>query len=289
MKAPLAHIAQRMFNTPLLIHPQKAEIIVAALADRMGIANVQRLSDDWHSEPQAAAMSGEGGNPRAGYDFVNGVAIIPVAGTLVHKLGTLRPYSGMTGYDGIRQNLLMAMADPDVKGVMLDVDSPGGEVAGCFDLVDTIYKARSIKPIWAMVDEMSYSAGYAIASAAERVVMPRTGGVGSVGVVTMHMDWSDAVSEAGLKVTIVTFGDHKADGNPYQRLPKEVRAAMQRDIDTMGQLFVETVARNRTLSPDAVRDTQARCYLGQEGVSIGLADEVQTPDEAFLAFVESLS
>ncbi|WP_295541066.1 S49 family peptidase [uncultured Pseudacidovorax sp.] len=285
----LAHIASRMFNVPVAIHPRKAEIIVAALAERLGVARVARMMEDdvWEDSPKA--MTGEGRNPRAGYDVAQGVALIPVAGTLVHKLGTVRPYSGMTGYDGIRQNVLTALADPEVKGIMLDVDSPGGEVAGCFDLVDTIYKARQIKPVWAMVDEMAYSAGYALASAAERVVTPRTGGVGSVGVVVMHMDMSDALAKSGLKVTIISYGDHKADGNPYERLPADVRERIQADIDSMGRLFVSTVARNRSVSEDSIRATQARCFLGPEGQQKGLADAVMAPDEAFLEFVESLT
>jgi ClpP class serine protease len=77
-----------------------------------------------------------------GYDNVLGVAVIPICGTLVQKLGSLRPYSGMTGYDGIRQAFLTAMEDPDISGICLDIDSPGGEVAGCFDLVDVIYGSR---------------------------------------------------------------------------------------------------------------------------------------------------
>jgi signal peptide peptidase SppA len=289
MKTSFPHLAQRMFNVPVAIHPRKAEIIVAALADRLGIARVARLmeDDDW-DEPHASSMGASGSNPRAGYDVAQGVAIIPVSGTLVHKLGTVRPYSGMTGYDGIRQNLLMALADPEVKAIILDIDSPGGEASGCFDLVDTIYKARGMKPIWAIVDEMAYSAAYAIASAADRIIVPRTGGTGSVGVVIMHMDWSDALDEAGLKVTIITYGDHKADGNPYQRLPKDVRERIQADINTMGDLFVSTVARNRNLSPEQVRETQALCYLGQKGVDAGLADEVMPPDDAFRELVESL-
>jgi signal peptide peptidase SppA len=285
----LPHLAQRMFNVPVAIHPRKAEIIVAALADRLGIARVARLMEDDDGFEGPGAMSGEGrGGARVGYDVAQGVAVIPVQGTLVQKLGTLRPYSGMTGYDGIRQNLLMALNDPEVEALILDIDSPGGEVAGCFDLVDTIYKARGMKPIWSLVNEMAYSAGYAIASAADRVVVPRTGGTGSVGVVVIHQDWSDALDEAGLKVTIITHGNHKADGNPYQRLPKDVRERIQADIDAMGDLFVNTVARNRNLSLEQVRDTQALCYLGAEGVNVGFADEVQAPDAAFLALVESL-
>jgi signal peptide peptidase SppA len=278
-----------MLNTPVAIHPRKAEIIVGALVDRLGIARVARLAANDNGFEGPGAMSGEGRTyRRAGYDVAQGVALIPVSGTLVHKLGTLRPYSGMTGYDGIRQNVLTALADRDVKAIMLDIDSPGGEVAGCFDLVDTITTARGMKPIWAIVDEMAYSAGYAIASAADRVVVPRTGGTGSVGVVVMHMDWSDALDAAGLKVTIITHGSHKADGNPYQRLPKGVRERIQSEINTVGELFVRTVARNRNLSRERVRDTQALCYLGADGVQAGLADEVLAPDAAFLSLVESL-
>ena len=140
--------------------------------------------------------------------------MIQVEGTLVQKLGTLRPYSGMTGYDGIRQNFLEALSDPAVEAIVLDIDSPGGEVAGCFDLVDTIYAARGEKPIWSVLSESAYSAGYAIASAADRIVVPRTGGTGSIGVISMHVDWSQALTEAGVKVTFITYGERKADGHP---------------------------------------------------------------------------
>ena len=285
----LAHIAQRMLNVPVAIHPKKAEVILGALADRLGIASVSRLMEN-EPAPMMLDMGGRSSrSSSAGYDVEQGVALIPIAGTLVQKTGTLRPYSGMTGYDGIRQNVLTALTDPEVKGILLDVDSPGGEVAGCFDLVDTIYNARSVKPIWAVVDEMAFSAGYALASAASRVLLPRTGGVGSIGVVVMHMDYSDAIAEAGLRVTIITHGDRKADGNPYQRLSRDVRGRIQADIDTMGALFVSTVARNRNLSQDSVRDTEAACYLGAAGVEAGLADEVASLDAAFESFGGSLS
>ena len=116
---------------------------------------------------------------------------------MVQKLGSLRPYSGMTGYDGIRQSFLTAISDPEVSGICLDIDSPGGEVAGCFDLVDEIYHARGSKPIHAILTENAYSAAYAIASAADRIHVPRTGGVGSVGVIVIHCDWSQRIKEDG--------------------------------------------------------------------------------------------
>ena len=272
-------LAQRLFNTPLAITPGKAEVVMAALAERMGIAQIQRgvrmMDDDDYD------YTSPRDTPCVGYDVVGGVAVVQVAGTLVQKLGTLRPYSGMTGYDGIRQNFLTALGDPEVKAIVLDIDSPGGEVSGCFDLVDTIYAARGDKPIWAILNEAAYSAAYAIASAADRIYVPRTGGTGSVGVIWIHMDWSKALDRAGFKATILTYGDRKADGHPEIELSPEAQTRFQADIDTMGELFVETVARNRNIPAEQVRAMQAVTYLGAAGVTQGLADGVMAPDAAF--------
>lgn len=280
-------LAQRLFNTPLAIMPGKAEVIMAALSDRLGLSQVSRLAPSL-MEDDDYDYSARGNNPRGGFDIVEGVAIIQVSGTLVQKLGTLRPYSGMTGYDGIRQNFLTALFDPKVKAIMLDIDSPGGEVSGCFDLVDLIYASRGKKPIWSILNESAYSAAYAIASAADRIYVPRTGGVGSIGVIWMHMDWSKALTSAGFKVTFITYGESKADGHPEIPLSGEALARFQADIDSMGGLFVSTVARNRNISADVVRDTQAATYMGPAGVSMGLADEVLAPDEAFMALLEEI-
>ena len=272
----LPHLAQKLFNTPLAIHPQKAEVIVSSLAERLGITQIRStmMAGDDESFTRKA-------RPDCGYDVLEGIAVIPVRGTLVHKLGTLRPYSGMTGYDGIRRVFLTAMNDPEVKGICLDVDSPGGEVAGCFDLVDTIYSARGRKPVYSILSENAYSAAYAIASAADKIYVPRTGGVGSIGVIVIHCDWSQRIKNDGLKVSIITYGNRKAESNPYVALSDEAKAAIQHDVDEMGRLFVSTVSRNRGLSETVIRNTQAACYLAAGGVQIGLADVVASPDVAF--------
>ncbi len=291
MNNVLPRLGQRMFNTPIAIHPRKAEIVIAALADRLGISQLTNLGGQVipMAFDQDDGQSLRGRNPRGGYDVVGGVAIIEVQGTLVQKLGTLRPYSGMSGYDGIRQNFLMALTDPDVEAIMLDVDSPGGEVAGCFDLVDTIYQARGKKPIWAILNESAYSAAYAIASAADRIVVPRTGGVGSIGVICAHVDFSKALTSAGIKVTFITYGDRKADGHSEIPLSDEAYERFQADINQMGELFAQTVARNRGIKADKVRETQAATYMAADGVAQGLADEVMAPDAAFRALLAELA
>ncbi|HHJ4503859.1 TPA: S49 family peptidase [Raoultella ornithinolytica] len=272
----LPHLAQRLFNTPLALHPRKAEVVMAALTDRFGLTRIQSMSD-WADDDDSFTRQARD----TGYDVVEGIAIIPIQGTLVQKLGTLRPYSGMTGYDGIRACFLQALNDSEVKAICLDIDSPGGEVAGCFDLVDEIYSARGTKPVWAILSESAYSAAYALASAADKIVVPRTGGVGSVGVIVMHVDWSQKIKNDGLQVTIITYGDRKAESNPYEPLSETARKAIQSDIDEMGRLFVSTVSRNRGIAEKTVRDTEAACFLGADGVRLGLADQVASPDAAF--------
>ncbi|MEI6542126.1 MAG: S49 family peptidase [Methylococcales bacterium] len=285
----LARLSQRVFNTPLALHPAKAEVIIASLSERLGISKIYRVDGSTLAlEPQALSGNWEGSN-RAGYEVVGGIALIEISGTLVQKLGSLNPYSGMTGYDGIRQNIIMALQDKDVRAICLMIDSPGGEVAGCFDLADMIYAARGNKPIWSILDENAYSAAYAIASATDKIIVPRTGGVGSIGVITCHVDWSKAIAQAGLVVTFIAYGDQKTDGRPELPLLPEAEARYQADINTMGELFVATVARNRNLSTKAVKATQAGTFLGALGVEAGLADAVLAPDAAFQLLLKEIS
>jgi capsid assembly protease len=281
------HLAQRLFNTPLAITPGKIEVIMAALADRMGLAKLLRPSGEvvMLAELDLTTEAEASNRP---YQVVDGVALISIEGTLVQKLGCLHPYSGMTGYDGIRALVSMAMEDDSVCAIAFLVDSPGGEVAGCFDLVDAIYAARGRKPMWSILGENAYSAAYAIASATDRVIVPRTGGTGSVGVICAHVDFSKMLSASGIEVTLITYGDRKADGNEFNPLSKAALARFQADVDTMGDLFVATAARNRKLSTAKVRGTQAGTYMGAAGVDVGFADAVMAPDEAFRSLLAEL-
>lgn len=285
---PFPQLAARVFNTPIALHPAKAEVIMAAVAERLGIATINgRLvggSDLDFDDDFGAA----GSNPRLGYDIVEGVALIQIHGTLVQRLGSLRPYSGMTGYNGIRENFLTAMVDPAVRAIALDIDSPGGEVSGCFDLVDTIAATRGVKPIRAILSENAYSAAYALATAADRITVPRTGGTGSVGVIYMHISYEAMLKQAGVAVTLVTKGDLKGEGNEFQDLSADAFARLKADVMSVGDLFDRTVAANRKMTPAAVNDTQAGTFLGAAGVAIGFADEVLAPDQAFLAFLDDL-
>lgn len=284
--------AARIFDVPLAIHPSKGQVIAKALAGRFGIADVEFAGDAPHVvKPMAYDEWDDGPSTyveETPYDLDRGVAVIDVCGTLVQKSSNLRPYSGMLGYNAIRHNFLAALADKKVKAIVLSIDSPGGEVSGCFDLADLIYESRGVKPTLAILCESAYSAAYALASACEQITVPRTGGTGSVGVICMHIDQSKAIDKAGLAVTIIKYGDRKADGNQFNPLTKEALDRYQSDVDEMGELFVATVARNRGLSPDIVRKTQATTFLGAAGVEIGFADAVMAPDEAFDSLLAEL-
>lgn len=221
------------------------------------------------------------------YVVVDGMLQIPVKGVLLHDFSyAIGSYA--TGYLYIRRAFERGATDPAVKGIALVCDSPGGEVAGCFDLVDAMHAAKGGKPVWAFAHEAAYSAAYAVASVADKIWVSRTGGVGSIGVVTFHVDRSGALEKAGLKITFIHAGKHKVDGNSTQPLPADVRARIQARIDALMAIFVSTVARNRRMPEAKVRATEALTYSGAEGIAAGLADAVGSVDDAVAAFAADL-
>lgn len=231
------------------------------------------------------------------YPIHQGIAVIGVSGMLVDKF----PYIGwgfVTGYDALRCQFEQAFADPEVRAIALDIDSGGGMVAGCFDLVDWIAatKRPAGKPVAAILTESAYSAAYAIASAADRIAVPRTGGVGSIGVVMMHVDMSGLLEQWGVDVTLIQSGKHKTDGHPFAPLPADVQATFQAECDELRDLFAATVARNRAdagLTAKAAMKTEARIFTGPgqlaEAVRIGLADEVMPARQAFARLVREIN
>lgn len=222
------------------------------------------------------------------YVVADGMLLIPVKGVLLHDFA-FAVGSWATGYVYIRRAFERGLKDASVKGIALVCDSPGGDVAGCFDLVDAIHAAKGTKPVRAFAHEAAYSAAYAIASAADWIVVSRTGGVGSIGVVTFHTDASAALEKAGLKITFVYGGAHKVDGNSTEPLAPEVKARWQKQIDALYAIFVDTVARNRAgLTAQAVRATEALTYAAAEAVQVGLADAVGPLDGAVAAFAVEL-
>ena len=275
----LPHIAGRVLDTPLVIGQAKLEAILAVIGPRIGI-----------EAPPPAVMNGDG--RRRGTTYLvtpEGIAVIPVFGTLVKRAGAIEAASGLTSYGHLEDRIMDAATDPAVRAVLLDIDSPGGEAAGVFDLSDLVFEARSLKPVWAVADEEAFSGAYAIASAAERLIVPRTGGLGSIGVVAVHVDRSARDAMEGFRTTTVYAGARKNDFNPHETLKDGARRTLQTEVDRVYGLFVDTVARNRDLTADAVRATEARLFFGEDAVRAGLADDVGTLRSAFAALAATLS
>jgi signal peptide peptidase SppA len=260
----LPRVAARIFGEPLAISREKLDVIVAAVGPRL-----QGMPMD---DPDVTAG-------RSDYQVCNGIALIDISGTLVSKASGMDAMSGLTSYADIAADFSAAIDNPMVNGVALLFDTPGGEVKGMFETGDLIFKARGKKPIISVV-ECAASAGYALASAADQVIVSRTGITGSIGVIAMHLDVSGADEKAGLKYTSVYAGDRKNDGNPHNPLSPEARTEMQARIDQVYEMFVSAVARNRGMDAAMVRKTQAAVFMGQDGVSSGLADAVGSMDDA---------
>jgi signal peptide peptidase SppA len=294
-----AQIAQRAFNTPLMVDPAKALAFLSGLGPRITGQEItfHGLEVDTADQasatlPASASLFGNDlaqrhqRNGTQPFAMVNGIAVIEVAGTLVHRGAWIGQSSGLTSYEGIAAQLQAALADPGVRGIALDIDSFGGEVAGAFDLADRIRAARAQKPIHAFVAEHALSAGYVLASQADHIILPRTGAVGSIGVVALHTDMSGALNQKGIAVTLIHAGAHKVDANPYQPLPELVHDQMQRELEVVRFLFAETVAAGRgdRLTHTAALATEAAVFRGADAIAAGLADELADPVTAFHAF-----
>lgn len=281
-------IGQRLFNTPLMLRPDKCEVVVAALLDHFGVAKLNRVDGTSMGvielrQEASDATSGERAERRY-YSVIDGVAIIPVHGSLAQRVGGLDAWSGMVGYNQIETKLEEAMDDSSVRAILLDVDSPGGEVAGCFDLARKIgqYSRRGGgKPIVGAVNEMACSAGYAIISGCDEIYMPETGLAGSIGVWTLLVDMTRALDKDGIEVTMVRAGERKARGGPYERADKETVSKLLAWVETTREQFCGLVAEHRRLDVAAVMAQEGDWYAGDDALQQGLIDGIGAFDAIF--------
>lgn len=267
----LPHLAGRLFGTPLLVDARKLDQIVPVFLRRMnGEIGDDELSPDDHHEADEPNV-----------DAAAGIAVIPIIGSLVRRPSMLEAWSGLTSYNDIAASLQCALDDARVRGILLQVDSFGGEAGGCFELCDKIYNARSLKPIWAVADIEALSAGYAILSSAERCYVAGRGHAGSIGVVTVHMERSIQNEMMGVTYTVLTAGERKGDFNPFEKLAPEAAAQQLEYIERTRQTFAETVARNRGLNVNDVLATEGQFFDAQDSLSRKLVDGIETYESVF--------
>ena len=278
MSATLSFLADRLFDRPLLLEASKGAAIVNALADRLEVAGALPAPPKPYRRP----------NRTATLDKASGMAVLPVIGTLVHRGDSLDALSGVVSYVRLQNDLTALLAEPSVMGIMLEIDSGGGEVAGLQELADFLIAARAIKPIWAFANVRAASAAYWLAACCERVIVAPHGAVGSIGVLVQHQDVSKALEKRGVVTSFVFAGKHKVDGNPFEPLPDTVRARLQAQVDALYAEFVGTVAKARKVDPDIVRGTEALMVDAERAVTIGLADAIGTYGATLQAFAEEL-
>lgn len=273
-----------LFNQPLLLAPDMLDLGVRWANQAMNLniinlapggANLGFYDDD---EAQDRANL-EAERERAALE-ATGVQVLPVHGFLVSRGAHINACETMTSYEGLRQQLRAAIADPLVERIVLDIDTPGGSAVGAFELAADIRAMSLIKPITGIVNFMAYSGGYLIGAACSELVVSQTSGVGSVGVIASHMERSKQLETAGVKVTTVYAGAHKNDLSPNEPLTDQSIRVLNDLVQESYQLFTGAVSVYRGMSIEAVRATEAGLYRGQAAIAIGFADRLQTPQDA---------
>lgn len=265
-----AHLIQRVLGNPLLISRAKLRTILAVLRPSF------EKSLGTTIEIEAACPDEDfDDRGRNGLQVVDGIAVIDVFGTLVQRTSGFDGASGLLSYEKIRGELQTALEDTAVEKILMVFDSPGGEVAGSFELSDFIFASRELKPIFGIASEQACSAAYLQLSACTRAFATQSAIVGSIGVVVAHVDETARNEAEGIKITEIFRGERKMDCSPNRPLDDEALASIQSTVDSFFSLFVSKVARNRAIRESEVEATQARIFIGAEAQRLGLIDDIR--------------
>jgi len=275
MQELLLHVRERLCDAPLMVHERKLQAVLGGLAPRLGLAPRAYSDDDDWSQRQPDVV-------RKPYRVTEtGIALVPVVGLLVNRAGQIDATSApLRSYTAIRADLRMAMADTAVRGVVLDINSPGGEAAGCFELANEIVAMRATKPIVAAINAYAFSAAYAIAAAAGHIVILEGGGAGSIGVLVVHIDQTARDAKEGLAYEFIFAGVKKVDGSSHVKMSDATRTDITGLVNRLYDRFVGQVATARGIPAEAVRATEAGCFYGPEAVEQRLAQQLGTLDDA---------
>lgn len=265
------HVLSFALEHPWNIEPQMLPVIAGILARH--VAGV-----DSSAEIAAALVNRKNlPQPRAG-----SVAIIPIYGVIAPRMNMMSDMSGGTTYDRILAQLREVMANKAVRTIVLDIDSPGGSVAGNAECAAEIMRSRTKKPIIAQIQYTGASAAYQIAAACTEIIAAPSARVGSIGTFAIHDDLSKALEEAGISRTYISAGDGKVDGNPSEALSDRARGRWQAAIDEAYGQFVGNVVKGRGagMTVDRVKsEWKAFVYSAAEALSIEMIDGIATLDE----------
>ena len=277
MSSKLFRLADRLFNQPLLATESLAHSAASYLNSRL-LGEVQEYAAINFDKPVGDASSL--------LKVKDDVAILPIMGGLTHRMSGIDALcsGGLNSYEGLRRAFDEALSDDKIKTIVMHVDSGGGEASGCFELARHIVASRSDKKIIAYVDEFACSAAYALTAAADEVVASPDADVGSIGVIMVHQELTEAFKKNGIGVTVIKAGEFKGTGSPFQALTESSKELLQARINETYKSFVSFVANARDLSEEAVKGTEAQVYSAQEALKLGLIDSIKSQDE-FLSYL----
>jgi protease-4 len=214
------------------------------------------------------------------YDYeINkeGVATIPITGHIIKGESSF----GGTSSVRVRQQLRSAIRDKRVKSILLDVDSPGGTVAGTAELAGDVRWANARKPVHSYIQDLGASAAYWVASQAERVTANATAEIGSIGTVAVVADSSEAYDKAGVKVHVITTGPYKAAGVDGTEITGDQLEHWTEIVNDLNEHFLRDVARGRKLDIRRVRGlADGRTWIGTKAADKGLIDGIEPMDAA---------
>ena len=233
------HVVRAVFGTPWAIEESKLHAIIELIG-------VRAAGFRFDPEAIAARLEAAGAARQPVQRSTGLTAVIPIYGVIQHRADMLSEFSGGTSTTAISKALRAALTDDRIKSIVLEIDSPGGSVAGVSELADEIYAARGTKPITAVANTMAASAAYHLGSQADEFVVTPSGSVGSIGVYGVHQDVSAAMEAAGVKTTLISAGKYKVEGNSYEPLSSEAAMHMQEQVSAFYDVFNELTAASLT-------------------------------------------
>lgn len=271
-------VMEQIFNRPMLATPELMHAAVLFAQARLGL--VVQAPDPAVAVQMGAARAASSEDAGSEERAAAGVAQIRVHGPLVSRTGNLQLCQTMTAYESIDAAIAQALADPSVTRILLDIDTNGGSATGAFETAARIRAANAQKPVTAVVHFSAFSGGYLLAAAAGEISVSQSSGVGSIGVIAKHVDFSQMNTSMGVSITSIYRGERKNDLSPDAPLTDDARAFLQANVARVYDQFTASVAAMRNLSVQTVVGTQAGLYFGQQALDAGLADRLETPQQA---------
>ena len=278
-------ILNAIYNTPWAILPEKLDAIVAFIENKVNSVELgpqeRRFIESRELPTAEDVQKVVAASPGPAVRQAGSIAILPLMGTITHRANIISDFSGGSSAEKFSAQLRQVLADPNVKAIVIDVDSPGGSVEGIDELSAEIFKARSQKPIVAVANSLAASAAFWIASAASELVVIPSGLVGSIGVVAIHRDVSKQDEKEGVRTTLISAGKFKTEANPFEPLADEARAHIQKLADGFMSMFVRAVARNRDVPISEVQSGfgEGRLVAAKDALRLGMVDRIGTMDE----------